>query len=161
MIALLLRLGFVCAPMLLLVGCAYAGSQPDTSVWHSGGPGRQQAEASVVRVHYLEIVTRSVDDTCEALARAHGVVFGEPVAELGNARTADLQSGGRIGVRAPLRGTEVPVVRPYVLVDDIRAAVEAAESAGATVAIPPTEIPGRGMFSVYILGGIEHGFWQL
>jgi len=29
------------------------------------------------------------------------------------------------------------------------------------VALPPIEIPGQGTFSVYILGGIEHGLWQL
>lgn len=69
--------------------------------------------------------------------------------------------GGRIGGRAPLRDTEAPVVRPYVLVDDIAAAVKAAEAAGATVALPPMEIPGQGTFAIYILGGIEHGLWQL
>ncbi len=52
------------------------------------------------------------------------------------------------------------MVRPYVLVKDIEAAVKAAEAAGATVALPPMEIPGQGMFSIYILGGIEHGLWQ-
>ena len=26
---------------------------------------------------------------------------------------------------------------------------------------PPLEIPGQGTFSIYILGGIEHGLWQL
>ena len=81
--------------------------------------------------------------------------------ELGNARTADLEDGGRIGVRAPMRDTEAPVVRPYLLVDDIEAAVKAAETAGAIVAMPPMEIPGGGTFSIYILGGIEHGLWQL
>ena len=114
-----------------------------------------------MKVQYLEIVTPLVEETCQALARAHGVIFGEPVAELGNARTADLQGGGRIGVRAPLRETEAPVVRPYMLTDDIAAAVKAAEAAGAEVAMPPMEIPGQGTFSIYILGGIEHGLWQL
>ncbi len=112
------------------------------------------------KIEYLEIVTPSVDETCEALAQVHGVVFGQPVAALGNARTADLASGGRIGVRAPMRDTETPVVRPYVLVEDIEAAVKAAEAAGATIALPPIELPGQGTFSLYILGGIEHGLWQ-
>lgn len=114
-----------------------------------------------MRVQYLEIVTPLVKETCEALAEAHGVVFGEPIAEFGNARTAALAGGGRIGVRAPMRDTEAPIVRPYILVDDIEAAVQAAEMAGAEVAIPPMEIPGQGRFSIYILGGIEHGLWQL
>lgn len=118
-------------------------------------------EESSVRVHYLEIVTPSVNETCEALARAHGVTFSEPVAELGNARTAELRGGGRIGVRAPMRATERPVVRPYVLVDDIDAAVKAAEAAGAQFAMRPTEIPGQGTFAIYVLGGIDHGLWQV
>lgn len=112
-------------------------------------------------IQYLEIVTPDVEKTCEALAAAHGVAFGEPIAMLGNARTADLADGGRIGVRAPMRADEDPVVRPYVLVDDIEAAVEAAKKAGAEVAIAPMEIPGQGKFSIYILGGIDHGLWEL
>ena len=45
--------------------------------------------------------------------------------------------------------------------DDIEVAVKAAEKAGATAALPPIEIPGGyGTFSIYILGGIEHGLWQ-
>lgn len=115
---------------------------------------------STMTVQYLEIVTPEVEATCKALARAHGVTFGDPVPEFGNARTADLAGGGRIGVRGPMRDTETPVVRPYILVDDIKAAVEAAEKAGATIAMPPMPIPGQGTFSIYILGGIEHGLWQ-
>lgn len=114
-----------------------------------------------MKIQYLEIVTPSVDETCDALAQAHGVVFSQPIPELGNARTADLADGGRIGVRAPMRETEEPVVRPYVLVEDIEAAIEAAKAAGAEMAMPPMEIPGQGTFSIYILGGIEHGLWQL
>lgn len=113
-----------------------------------------------MQVQYLEIVTPAVEETCAALSQAHGVEFGEPIAALGNARTADLIDGGRIGVRAPLRDTEVPVVRPYILVDDIEAAVEAAQAAGGQVAVPPMELPGQGTFAIYILGGIEHGLWQ-
>jgi predicted enzyme related to lactoylglutathione lyase len=113
-----------------------------------------------VIIHYLEIVTTKVDETCAALARAHGVTFGEPVAALGNARTTSLRDGGRIGVRAPLRETEAPVVRPYLLVEDIGAAVKAVEAAGATVAVPPMELPGQGTFAIYLLGGIDHGLWQ-
>ena len=126
----------------------------------TASPAVDQVQPAM-KIQYLEIVTASVNETCDALAQAHGVVFSEPVAEFGNARIADLKDGGRIGVRAPLRETEDPVVRPYVLVDDIGAAVKAAEAAGAKVAMPPTEIPGgHGTFSIYILGGIEHGLWQ-
>ncbi len=125
-----------------------------------GGHSVHQIEERVMKVQYLEIVTSKVDETCASLAEAHGVVFGEPIMELGNARTADLADGGRVGVRAPMRETEAPVVRPYLLVDDIEAAVEVAKKAGAEVAIPPMEIPGQGTFSIYILGGIEHGLWE-
>lgn len=122
----------------------------------------RRAKAKVMKVQYLEIVTPSVKETCDALAKAHGVAFSEPIAEFGNARTAELTDGGRIGVRAPMRDTEKPVVRPYILVNDIEAAVKAAEATGAQVAMPPMEIPGgQGTFSIYILGGIEHGLWQL
>jgi predicted enzyme related to lactoylglutathione lyase len=112
-------------------------------------------------VHGLEIVTPSVNETCNALEKAHGASFGEAIAELGKARTARMRDGGRIGVRAPMRETEEPVVRPYVLVKDIDAAVKAAEAAGSRVAMPPTNIPGHGTCAIYIHGGIDHGLWQL
>lgn len=148
-----------CVAPLLLVGAA-AGGWALTGAESSDRVERQE-ENNTVKVQYLEIVTPKVDETCAALAAAHGVEFSEPVAELGNARTADLADGGRLGVRAPMHGTDGPVVRPYVLVDDIEAAVEAAKAAGAEMALPPTEIPGQGTFSIYFLGGIEHGLWQL
>ena len=59
-----------------------------------------------------------------------------------------------------MRDTETPIVRPYILVEDIAAAVKVADEAGAVIALPPMEIPGQGMFAIYILGGIEHGLWQ-
>jgi predicted enzyme related to lactoylglutathione lyase len=102
-----------------------------------------------------------VDATCDALEKLHGVSFGAPEAALGNARTATLHGGGLLGVRAPMRADEEPVVRPYVLVDDIDAAVEAAQAAGAEIALPPMEIPGRGKCAIYFQGGIQHGLWQL
>ena len=141
----------------LLLVCAVASipilAQPES--------GQAQPEEHAVHVHYLEIVTPKVDETCDALEQAHSVTFGAPVAELGNARTASLHGGGRIGVRGPLRETEAPVVRPYVLVDDIEAAVEAARKAGSEIALPPTNIQGQGTIAIYILGGIQHGLWQL
>ena len=118
-------------------------------------------EKGVVQVHYLEIVTPEVDATCDALEDLQGVVFGDPIPELGYARTATLDNGGRIGVRGPMRETEEPVVRPYLLVEDIVAAVDAAEAGGGEIAMPPTEIPGQGTFAIYLLGGIEHGLWEV
>jgi len=114
-----------------------------------------------MKTQYLEIVTREVDAVCAAYASAHNAHFGEPVAGLGNARTAALTSGGLVGVRAPLRETEDPVVRPYWLVDDIVAAVAAVVQAGGKVALPPMEIPGHGTIAIYLQGGNDHGLWQL
>ena len=114
-----------------------------------------------MRIHYLEIVTADVDAACAAYAAAHDVQFGEPDAGLGHARTAALAGGGLVGVRAPLRETEAPVVRPYWLVEDIEAAVAAVMRAGGRLAVPPMEIPGHGTFAIYIQGGIQHGLWQL
>ena len=64
---------------------------------------QESNEEDAVKVHYLEIVTPEVDATCDALENLQGVSFGEPIPELGHARTATLDSGGRIGVRAPMR----------------------------------------------------------
>jgi predicted enzyme related to lactoylglutathione lyase len=114
-----------------------------------------------MQIHYLEIVTPEVDAVCAAYAATHEVRFGQPVAGLGNARTAPLAGGGLVGVRGPLRDTEQPVVRPYWLVDDIKVAVAAVVAAGGYLAHPPMEIPGHGTFAIYIQGGIDHGFWQL
>jgi len=115
----------------------------------------------VMQVQYLEIVTHDVDGTCGALEKLHGVSFSAPEAGLGNARTAALAGGGLIGVRAPMHAAEEPVVRPYMLVDDIEAAVEAAKASGAEVAHPPMELPGHGTFAIFIQGGIQHGLWQV
>lgn len=114
-----------------------------------------------MKVQHLEIVTSKVEAVCAAYAAAHGVQFGEPDESLGGARTAALSSGGLVGVRAPLRETEEPVVRPYWLVEDIEAAVAAVIEAGGVIAVPPMEIPGHGTCAIYLQGGNDHGLWQL
>ena len=114
-----------------------------------------------MQLQYLEIVTPDLKATCDAYAELHGVTFGEPVAGLGNARTAKLAGGGLVGVRAPMHASEVPVVRPYLLVKDVEAAVQAAVEAGGELAHPPLEIPGHGTFAIYVQGGVHHGLWQL
>lgn len=113
-----------------------------------------------MQIYYLEIVTREVDAVCAAYEAANGSRFGTPDAGLGNARTADRPGGGLVGVRAPLRETEQPVVRPYWLVDDIEAAVAAVVKAGGEIALSPMEIPGHGTCAIYLQGGIDHGLWQ-
>jgi predicted enzyme related to lactoylglutathione lyase len=113
-----------------------------------------------MQIYYLEIVTNEVDAVCAAYEAANSVHFGTPDPGLGEARTATMPGGGLVGVRAPLRETEAPVVRPYWLVDDIEAAVAAAVDAGGKMAHPPMEIPGHGTFAIYLQGGIDHGLWQ-
>ena len=114
-----------------------------------------------MRIHYLEIVTPEVDATCATYAGLYGVEFSAPEAALGFARTARLPDGVLLGVRAPMHETEAPVVRPYLIVDDIEAAVAAVVEGGGEIAHPPMEIPGHGMFAIYIQGGIQHGLWQI
>ena len=145
-----------------LVLCAFNVSDARIRQAQPGNDTQESKEEEAMRVQYLEVVTPDVDETCRILEKLHGVSFGKPEAGFGNARTAALKSGGKIGVRAPMREDEQPVVRPYVLVEDIEAAVKAAQAAGAEIAMPSTEIPGgHGQFAIYILGGIQHGLWQL
>lgn len=114
-----------------------------------------------MKIHYLEIVTPEVDALCETYARLHDVTFGESDPNLGGARVAKMTNGGMLGVRAPLRDTEQPVVRHYLLVEDIQVAVDAAAKSGADVALPPMELAGHGTCAIVIQDGIETGFWQL
>lgn len=118
-----------------------------------------QEQPSALGVAYLEIVTPDRDATCELLEEVHGVTFGEPVAAFGGARTAPLRGGGTLGVREPMRETEAPVVRPYLEVVDIEAAVKAAAANGGQIAMPPTPITAEEEFAIYLHGGIQHGLW--
>jgi len=122
---------------------------------------RNADKGNAMKIHYLEIVTPDADAACALYSAVHGVTFGEADQNLGGARTAKLAGGGMLGIRAPLRPTEKPVVRPYLLVDDIQAAVAAAAESGARIAMEPTEIAGYGQFAIVIHGGIESGLWQL
>lgn len=114
-----------------------------------------------MRIQYLEIVTTDVETACTLYAKMHGVSFTDPDQNLGGARTARLANGGMLGVRAPMHEAEKPVVRPYILVEDIAAAVTAAAEAGAKIAVPPMEIAGHGTCAIVIQNGIEAGRWQL
>ena len=89
-----------------------------------------------MKIHYLEIVTSHVDAVCAAYESAHNIKFGSPDPLLGGARTAPLPDGASIGVRAPMRDTEAPIVRPYWLVDNIESALAAASKQGATSRTP-------------------------
>jgi len=113
-----------------------------------------------LEIGYLEFVAADADAVCATYSRVHGVEFSEPIPELGNARVVTLPNGGRLGVRGPLRPDETPVVRPYLLVDDVAASIAVAEEAGAEIAVPAMEIPGQGTFGIFIQAGIESGLWQ-
>jgi len=114
-----------------------------------------------MKIHYLEIVSPQADSVCTAYEAAHNVSFSEPDELLGGAKTCQLADGSIIGVRGPLRDTEAPIVRPYWLVENIEKAVDQVKALGAEIALPPLEIPGKGKFAIYLLGSIEHGFWQI
>lgn len=118
-------------------------------------------EREGLTVQYLEIVTLDVEAVVAAYTAGLDVEFSEPIAELGGARTASLAGGGVVGVRAPLRDDEAPVVRPYWLVPEIAVARDAVVDAGGVIAHPPLEIPGHGTFAIYYQGGNDHGLWEL
>ncbi len=159
-------LAFVALPSTMLhLGCA--SDRDDTQHQTNGSPDdstgktNQNTKGNSMIIQYLEIVTSEVDAVCETYSLLHDVKFGESDQNLGGARTAKLANGGTLGVRAPLRDTEKPVVRHYILVEDIQATVDAAAKSGAEVALPPMELPGHGTCAIVIQGGIESGFWQL
>jgi predicted enzyme related to lactoylglutathione lyase len=126
----------------------------------SSRPDTTQREAVMMRVHYLEIVTDDVDGLVALHQRLHGLTFGRPDADLGQARVATRADGTLVGVRKPLAAHEAPIVRPYVEVDDIEQAVKQAEAQGATIAYPPTRQGQRGTFAIYLHGGVQQGLWQ-
>ena len=113
-----------------------------------------------MKIHYLEIVSPDVEKISAAYEASHDVQFGEADPMLGGARTCELIDGSVVGIRKPLREIEPPTVRPYWLVDDIEQVIDRVVAQGGIIAMPPTEIPGRGRFAIYLIGGIDHGLWQ-
>lgn len=114
-----------------------------------------------IQVHYLEVVTPNVEHLCASFSQTLDVSFSDAVAELGGARTANLSSGGTLGIRAPMHDAEEPTTRPYYLVTDIDKAVSGAKDSGAEIAVPPMEIPGRGKCAIIMFGPVQSGFWQV
>ena len=140
--------GFVVTAALALLSSCRATRTP-----HQNG-------TSSARVHYLEIVCRDVAAQCAALEKVHGLSFGPPVADLGQARVAVTPHGCRIGVRAPLAAHEEPITRTYLEVEDIARAVRDAEAAGAVIAYPPTRQGDTGTWAIYALGDAQLGLRQ-
>lgn len=111
-------------------------------------------------VHYLEIVCDDVDAMAACYEAMHGLSFGPPDPDLGQARVATRPDGALVGIRKPLASHEQPIMRTYLAVEDIQHAVTQAERAGGTVAYPPTRQGQRGMFALLFQGGVQHGLWQ-
>jgi predicted enzyme related to lactoylglutathione lyase len=111
-------------------------------------------------VHYMEIVSNDVDTLTALYQHVHGLSFGSPDADLGQARVATRADGTMVGIRKPLAAHEQPIVRTYLAVEDIQQAVRKAEEAGAAVAYGPTQQGQRGTFAILILGDVQHGLWQ-
>lgn len=110
--------------------------------------------------HYLEIVSDDVDSLTELYQRMHGLTFGDPEPDLGQARVATRADGSLVGIRKPLAAHEQPIVRTYLAVDDIQRAVDEAGKGGAMVAYGPTRQGQRGTFAILLHGGVQHGLWQ-
>jgi predicted enzyme related to lactoylglutathione lyase len=115
---------------------------------------------SKMAVHYLEIVSNDVDALSELYQRMHGLSFGPPDPDLGQARVATQADGALIGIRKPLAAHEQPIMRTYVAVEDIQQALKEAEESGAAIAYPATRQGNRGTFAIVIQGDVEHGLWQ-
>jgi predicted enzyme related to lactoylglutathione lyase len=120
----------------------------------------ERVRNSKMAVQYLEIVSNDIDALTALYQSLHGLSFGPPDPDLGQARVATRADGTLVGIREPLASHEQPIMRTYLAVDDIQQAVKKAEDSGATVAYPPTEQGQRGKFAIVIQGDVQHGLWQ-
>jgi predicted enzyme related to lactoylglutathione lyase len=136
---------------LLAAGCTHAPRAV---------PEAAPARGARAATHFTEIVSADADALCALYGRLHGLTFGAPDPDLGQARVAVRGDGTLLGIRKPLAAHEGPIVRTYVAVADIQQAVKEAEALGATVAYPPTLQGQRGTFAILLAGGVQHGLWQ-
>jgi predicted enzyme related to lactoylglutathione lyase len=83
------------------------------------------------------------------------------VSELGNASVAAIPGGSLCGIRAPMHPEELPVVRHYIHVANLEAATQDAKRLGAAILLESMDLAGWGKISIYELGGIQHGLWQV
>lgn len=112
-------------------------------------------------IAYIEIVTPDVQGVASLYEAVHGLSFSPPDATLGQALVADLSSGERLGIRAPLRDDEGPLTRLYYRTDALSTAVERAQDAGAEIALNGMEVDsGRAKIAIFLLGGMEHALWE-
>ena len=111
-------------------------------------------------MHYLEVVATDALAARDYYTEAHGWHFQE-APELGGAWIADMPGGSLCGIREPMHASEKPVVRTYLRVADVRAAVADAKRHGAEIMLEHMDIPGRGQIAIFGIGGIEQGVWQV
>lgn len=111
-------------------------------------------------IYFFEIVAEDAEAARDFYATNFGYVFGDVVPEFGGSYVAHLPEGSMISIRASMHEMETPIVRIYLRVADVHAATAKAEAAGATILLPPMEIPGRGQFAIYQQSGIQQGIWQ-
>jgi predicted enzyme related to lactoylglutathione lyase len=121
-----------------------------------GAPTRSKRNLELT-VHYLEIVSNDVDTLAALYQRVHGLSFGPPDADLGQARVATRADGTLVGIRKPLAAHEQSIMRTYLAVEDIHQAVKNAEDSGAAIAYPPTQQGRQGTFAIVIQGDVQHG----
>jgi predicted enzyme related to lactoylglutathione lyase len=81
--------------------------------------GDAYGEEFGMAVHYLEIVTDDVDTLVGLYQHVHGLSFGPPDPDLGQARVATQSDGTVVGIRKPLAAHEQPIMRTYLEVKDI------------------------------------------
>lgn len=145
----------VCVALIAAGWCALGCRAPQRAEPEIGtAPGPRST------VHYLEIVTEDAEAVTALYERLHGLSFGAPDADLGQARVATRADGALVGIRKPLAAHERPIVRTYLAVDDIQLAARRAAEQGATVAYGPALQGKRGTFAIVIHGGVQHGLWQ-
>ena len=144
----MLRVGlaFVALPgtTIMNLGCSNQGTASRTTKDSDGNHAddKNSDKGNTMQIQFLEIVTPDVDGFCTLYSQMHGVVFGDAEQDLGGARTTSLPNGGKLGVRAPMRDSEQPVVRPYILVDDIKAIVAQSQKRSAVfdIVANPTNV---------------------
>ena len=102
-------------------------------------------------------------DDIERAKRFYGAVAGwefgtmEGFPDYWLFRTSETAGGG-LGTRGESVGT---VIRAYINVASVDAAVAAAEANGGSVVTPPTDVPGQGRFAaVHDSEGNEIGLWE-
>lgn len=108
---------------------------------------------------HIEFPADDVERAKRFYAAVAGWEFGE-MDEFPNYflfRSGESQGGG-LGKRGESVGS---VIRVYISVDDLEAAVAAAEANGGSVITPPSDVPGQGRFAaVRDSEGSEIGLWE-